>query len=197
MAPSDACSVIAFVSAGAFEAWLVEHDADAAGVWLKLAKKSSGIPSLTDDEAVDVGLCFGWISGQRRALDAQYYLQKYVPRRARSLWSQVNVAKAEQLIASGRMRARGFDEITAAQADGRWAAAYASQRNAQLPAELKAALAESTSARRCFDALGKTKRYGLIHRVLTARTARARTVQVQSIISELCISARLRPLRMH
>jgi len=122
--------VLAFASAGAFVTWLCAHDSSSAGVWLKLAKKSSGIASLTDDEAVDIGLCFGWISGQRRALDGQYYLQKYVPRRPRSLWSQVNVKKAEHLIASGRMRARGLIEIAAARADGRWAAAYAAQRDA-------------------------------------------------------------------
>ena len=92
--------VIAFRDAAEFEAWLAEHVADCPGVWLKIAKKGSGIPSLTDDEVVDIGLCYGWISGQRRALDDLYYLQKYVPRRPRSRWSQVNVRKVEELTAA-------------------------------------------------------------------------------------------------
>src|SRR5262249_25782839 len=91
------------------------------GVWLKIAKKGSGIPSLTADEAVDVGLCYGWISGQRKSCDEVYYLQKYVPRRPRSRWSQVNVAKVEALSAAGRMRPSGLAEVEAAKAEGRWA----------------------------------------------------------------------------
>jgi len=116
--------VIAFRDATEFEAWLDAHVDLQAGVWLKIAKKGSGVPSLTSDEAVDVGLCFGWISGQRKSLDEVYYLQKYVPRRPRSRWSQVNVAKVAELIAAGRMRPSGLAEVEAAKADGRWAAAY-------------------------------------------------------------------------
>jgi uncharacterized protein YdeI (YjbR/CyaY-like superfamily) len=116
--------VLFFPDQAAFEAWLEEHVDRQEGVWLKIAKKSSGIPSLTSDEAIDSGLCFGWISGLRRALDETYYLQKYVPRRPRSIWSQVNVAKVAELTAAGRMRPSGLAEVEAAQADGRWAAAY-------------------------------------------------------------------------
>ena len=112
----DEAPVLFFADAVAFEAWLEEHVDHRPGVWLKLARKSSGIASLTDDEAVDVGLCFGWISGQRKGLDATYYLQKYVPRRPRSRWSQVNVRKVEELIAAGRMRPAGLAEVEAAQA---------------------------------------------------------------------------------
>ncbi len=100
--------VIAFRDAAEFDAWLEAHVDLQAGVWLKIAKKGSGVPSLTDDEAVDLGLCYGWISGQRKAYDELYYLQKYVPRRPRSRWSQVNVAKVEELIAAGRMRPSGL-----------------------------------------------------------------------------------------
>lgn len=123
-AASDA-EVIAFRDAGEFEAWLDTHVGLQAGVWLKIAKKGSGVPSLTGDEAVDVGLCYGWVSGQRKSCDEVYYLQKYVPRREGSRWSQVNVAKAGELIAAGRMRPPGLAEIEAAKADGRWAAASA------------------------------------------------------------------------
>ena len=96
--------VIAFRDGAEFEAWLNEHVGLRAGVWLKIAKKGSGVPSVTDDEAVDLGLCYGWVSGQRKSYDKVYYLQKYVPRRPRSRWSQVNVAKVEELIVAGRMR---------------------------------------------------------------------------------------------
>ena len=120
MSAGDEAAVIAFRDAAEFEAWLETHVDLWAGVWLKLAKKGSGVPSLTADEAVDVGLCFGWISGQRKSHDDVYYLQKYVPRRPRSRWSQVNVAKVEALAAAGRMRPSGLAEVEAAKADGRW-----------------------------------------------------------------------------
>ena len=122
--------MIAFRDAAEFEAWLDAHVDLRAGVWLKIAKRGSGVASLTDDEAVDVGLCYGWISGQRKSCNEVYYLQKYVPRRPGSRWSQVNVAKVGELIAAGRMQPSGLAEVEAAKGDGRWAAAYASQRDA-------------------------------------------------------------------
>ncbi|MGH3715895.1 MAG: YdeI/OmpD-associated family protein [Micromonosporaceae bacterium] len=182
---SDGAEVIAFRGAAEFEAWLDEHVDLKAGVWLKLAKKGSGIPSLTDDEAVDVGLCYGWISGQRKSYDELYYLQKYVPRRPRSRWSQVNVAKVEELTAAGRMRPSGLAEVEAAKADGRWAAAYESQRNATVPPDLAAALAASPRAARAFEALGKTDRYAVILELVTTRTAAARTAQLDRAIRAL------------
>jgi uncharacterized protein YdeI (YjbR/CyaY-like superfamily) len=178
-------AVIAFRDAAEFAAWLDAHADLQAGVWLKIAKKGSGVPSLTADEAVDVGLCHGWISGQRMACDEVYYLQKYVPRRPRSRWSQVNVAKAEELIGAGRMRPSGLAEVEAAKADGRWAAAYQSQRNAAVPPDLTAALAASPLAAKAFTALGKTQQYAVILRLLTARTATARTAQLRKAIAEL------------
>jgi len=177
--------VKAFRGVAEFEAWLEENGGARAGVWLKLAKKGTGIPSLTDDEAVDVGLCFGWISGQRKSLDERFYLQKYVPRRPRSRWSQVNVRKVEALLAAGRMRPTGLAEVEAAQADGRWAAAYASQRNATVPVDLTAALSASPRAARAFEALGKTRRYALILEVVTTRTETGRTNQVRRIVDSL------------
>jgi uncharacterized protein YdeI (YjbR/CyaY-like superfamily) len=125
----DGAEIIFFPDAAAFEAWLEEHVDHDAGVWLKVAKKSSRIPSLTEDEAVDVGLCFGWISGKRKSLDEVYYLQKYVPRRPRSVWSEINVRKVGELTAAGRMRPSGLAEVDAAKADGRWAAAGEAYRS--------------------------------------------------------------------
>jgi uncharacterized protein YdeI (YjbR/CyaY-like superfamily) len=181
----DEAVVIAFRDAAEFEAWLEANVDLRVGVWLKIAKKGAGVPSLNDDEAVDVGLCYGWISGQRRSYDDVYYLQKYVPRRPRSRWSQVNVAKVGELIAAGRMRPSGLAEVAAAQADGRWAAAYESQRNATVPPDLAAALAASPQAAQVFDALGKTQRYAVILKLVTARTAGARTIQLRRAMAAL------------
>ncbi len=177
--------VIAFRDAAAFDRWLERHSGDTAGVWLKLAKAGSGIASMTSDEAVDVGLCWGWISGQRRGLDDTYYLQKYVPRRNRSRWSQVNVEKVKQLLAARRVRPPGLAEVEAAQADGRWAAAYAPQRTAAVPADLAAALRRSAAAKRAFEALGRTRRYAIILKLLTSRTSAARAAQLKRAIAAL------------
>lgn len=119
----DGAEVRPFRDAASFDAWLSENHDHQPGVWLKLAKRSSGLASMTSDEAVDVGLCWGWISGQRRGLDETWYLQKYVPRRPHSHWSRLNIRKVEQLTGAGRMRAPGLAEVEAARADGRWAAA--------------------------------------------------------------------------
>jgi uncharacterized protein YdeI (YjbR/CyaY-like superfamily) len=186
--PGDEASsaeVIVFRDAAEFEVWLDAHAGLRAGVWLKIAKSGSGIPSLTADEAVDVGLCYGWISGQRRSCDESYYLQKYVPRRPRSRWSQVNVAKAEELIAAARMRPSGMAEIEAAKADGRWGAAYQPQSNATVPSDLAAELAADPSAAQAFDALTKTQQYGVILQVVTARTATARAARVRRAMAAL------------
>jgi uncharacterized protein YdeI (YjbR/CyaY-like superfamily) len=150
--------VIAFESAESFERWLDNNAGLQTGVWLKIAKKGAGLASLTDDEAVDVGLCFGWISGQRRSLNDSHYLQKYVPRRPRSRWSQVNVAKVETLTAAGRMRPSGMIEVDAAKADGRWQAAYQPQRDTIVPADLAQALATHPDAKQAFDTSTKTQR---------------------------------------
>lgn len=183
--PDDGAEVIAFRDAETFDRWLEAHVAEHAGVWLKLAKKGAGIPSMTADEAVDVGLCHGWISGQRRSLDDEYYLQKYVPRRPRSRWSQVNVAKVEELTAAGRMRPAGQAEVDAAKADGRWAAAYVAQREATVPPDLEAALAANPSAGAAFAALGKTDRYAVILALETARTDAARARQLERAVHRL------------
>ncbi len=177
--------VIAFRDAAEFEAWLDAHVDLRAGVWLKIAKRGSGVPSLTDDEAVDVGPCYGWIPGQRKSFDEVYYLQKYVPRRPGSRWSQVNVAKVEELIAAGRMRPSGLAEVEAAKADGRWAIAYPSQRNAIVPPDIAAALAASPRAAQAFGALGKTQQYAVILKLVTARTATARTAQLRRAMTAL------------
>ncbi|MET1061116.1 MAG: YdeI/OmpD-associated family protein [Nocardioides sp.] len=185
----DAAPVIHFADGAAFEAWLEGHVDHQPGVWLKIAKRSSGVPSLTDDEAVDIGLCHGWISGQRKGLDETFYLQKYVPRRPRSRWSQVNVGKVEELLAAGRMRPAGLAEVEAARADGRWDAAYVSQKEATVPPDLAASLAGSPAAAAAFEALGRTERYAVILDVVTARTAATRETRIARAVARLGRSA--------
>ncbi len=181
----DAAEVIAFRDAAEFEDWLADHVDESAGVWLKIAKKGSGIASLTDDEAVDIGLCYGWISGQRKSFDEEHYLQKYVPRRPKSRWSQVNVRKVAELTAQGRMRPSGLAEVEAAKADGRWDAAYESQREATVPPDLAAALAASPRAATAFASLSKTSQYAVILDVVTARAPRTRAAHISKAIAEL------------
>ncbi|MFF8268564.1 YdeI family protein [Streptomyces sp. NPDC016562] len=170
--------VVGFADAAAFEGWLAEHHTRREGVWIKVAKKKSGIGSVTDDELVDIGLCYGWISGQRRSLDERYYLQKYVPRRPGSLWSRVNVDKVAALTAAGRMREPGLAEVRRAQADGRWERAYASQRTAEVPPDLAAALEADPGAAAAFEALDRTGRYQLLLPLLQAPTARTRQARL-------------------
>jgi uncharacterized protein YdeI (YjbR/CyaY-like superfamily) len=177
--------VIAFRDAAEFAAWLAAHVEHQPGVWLKLAKKASGVASLTSDEAVDVGLCFGWVSGQRTALDSVYYLQKYVPRRPRSRWSQVNVRRVETLLADGRMHPSGLAQVEAAKADGRWDAAYESQRDATVPDDLAAALAASPRAARAFESLGRSRQYAVILDLLTTRAPTTRAEHLRRAVAAL------------
>jgi uncharacterized protein YdeI (YjbR/CyaY-like superfamily) len=185
----DGVEVRAFANATAWESWLAENHGRGDGLWLKLAKRSSGIPSVTSDEVVDVGLCYGWVSGQRKPLDEQWYLQKYVPRRARSLWSRVNVDKVEVLLAAGRMREPGMAEVRAAQEDGRWAAAYESQNRATVPPAVVAALDSDPHAKAAFESLDRTRQYRLYLPVLQATSADARAARVKKLVALLRESA--------
>ncbi|MFJ2260578.1 YdeI family protein [Streptomyces sp. NPDC087844] len=181
----DGVEIRAFVDTAQLDAWVSAHEELRDGVWLKIAKKGSGLPSVTVAEALDVALCHGWIDGQRRRLDASYYLQKYTPRRRGSLWSMVNVRKVEALTAAGRMRPRGLAEVAAAEADGRWEAAYESQRNATVPDDLAAALDRSPRAKVSFDGLGKTDRYLVVLDLLKARTPEVRAARLRKAVAGL------------
>ncbi len=169
----------------AWEAWLEEHHASAPDVWLRIAKKGSGLASLSIGEALDGALCFGWIDGQRRGLDDVSFLQRYCPRRARSTWSQVNVEKVARLTAEGRMRPSGQAEVESAQADGRWDAAYERQSTATVPDDLAAALAADPVATAAFDALSRSERYLVMLPVLKAPTPAARARQVDRALVQL------------
>ncbi|NUT37937.1 MAG: OmdA domain containing protein [Hamadaea sp.] len=168
-----------------WEEWLAAHHGDRPAAWLKIAKKGAGATTLSIKEAGDLALCYGWIDSQRRALDDRYYLQRYSPRRPRTAWSRVNVDRVAALTAAGRMRAPGLTEVAAAQADGRWESAYASQATAEVPPDLAAALESDPRASRAFEARGRTDRYALILRLLKARTPAARAAQLAKALAEL------------
>ncbi|HVE64472.1 MAG TPA: YdeI/OmpD-associated family protein [Mycobacteriales bacterium] len=172
---------MAFADAAAWTAWLAEHHED-GGVWVKLAKKDSGITSITYAEAVEVALCFGWIDGQVRRFDGQYYVQRFTPRRSRSRWSKINVAKAEQLITRGEMRGPGLRQVEAAKADGRWAAAYDSPSTAVVPADLQEAIDGSPAARRFFDSLDAQNRYAILHRLQEAKRPETRARRIAQYV---------------
>lgn len=167
--------VLDLADADAWAAWLEANHELRRDAWLRIAKRRSGIATIGITDALDVALCFGWIDGHRKGLDEVSFLQRYSRRTARSSWSAVNVAKAEALIAAGRMRPAGLAEIAAATADGRWDAAYPSQANAEVPADLAAALAADPPAAAAFDKLGRTERYLLILPLLKATTPATRS----------------------
>lgn len=171
--------------AAAWDAWLAAHHDTESEAWLRIAKRNSGLPTITIGDAGDVAICHGWIDGHRKGLDDVSFLQRYSRRRPRSSWSQVNVARVEALTAAGRMRAGGLAEVAAAQADGRWAAAYASQATAEVPPDLAAALAADAVASAAFERLGRSERYAVILPVLKARTPRARASTVRRAVSGL------------
>ncbi|MCI3273340.1 YdeI/OmpD-associated family protein [Streptomyces cylindrosporus] len=185
MTSHDALQAQPFPTAPDLDAWLTAHPAPHPGLWVKVAKKGSGIVSVGWGEVNDVALCHGWITGQRKALDASYYLQKITPRRRGSVWSMVNVRRVAELTEEGRMRPAGLAEVAAAQADGRWAAAYAPQAEAVVPPDLAAALERDPQAGAAFDALGRTGRYQVIHGLLTARTDRGRAARLAAALARL------------
>jgi len=177
--------VLTFEDAAKWEAWLAGHHKTLDGVWTKIGKKGSAKKSITVREAGDVALCYGWIDSVRRSFDTDYFLQKYSRRRPNGSWSKVNVDRVESLMAAGRMRAAGLAEVSAAKADGRWAAAYASQKNAIIPPDVKAALKANKRAKDSFGQLGKTDRYLMILPLLKARTPTIRAARLQKMIDRL------------
>ena len=163
-----------FADGTGWESWLDSNHAVCTEAWLRIAKRQSGLPGISIGDALDGALCFGWIDGQRQGLDEVSFLQRYSRRRARSSWSKVNVAKVEALIAAGRMRPAGLAEVVAAQADGRWQAAYEPQRTAAVPPDLATALAGDPRAAAAFERLGRSERYGIVLPLLKARTPETR-----------------------
>ena len=182
--PTD-LPVLPFPDQAALEAWLeVEHET-AQGLYVKLAKKGAGVPSINWEQMVEVLLCFGWIDGRANRVDDRFYVQRITPRRARSVWSQKNVATVERLIAEGRMRPAGLAAVEAAKADGRWERAYAGPATVTMPDDLAAALDAEPAARAAYDALDGQNRYAVLWRVHTAGTPATRAKRIAAAVQKL------------
>ncbi len=185
--------ILAFASARDFEAWLAENHATARGLWVKFAKKASGVPTVVYAEALDAALCHGWIDGQAASLDEVYYLQRFTPRRPRSLWSKINREKVAALTAAGRMRPAGQREVDAAKRDGRWDAAYDSPKNATVPDDLQRALDADAAAKTFFASLNGTNRYAILHRVHNAKKPETRARRIAQFVEMLAAGKKLYP----
>jgi uncharacterized protein YdeI (YjbR/CyaY-like superfamily) len=174
-----------FATQRGFEAWLRKNHATSDGVWLLIAKAGAEASTLTYPQAVEAALCHGWIDAQKKALDATHWLQRFTPRRSRSLWSKTNRAKAESLIESGRMQPAGMAEVERAKADGRWDAAYDGARTAVVPPDLQAALDARPEALAFFARLDGANRYAVLWRVQTARLPRTRAKRIETLVEML------------
>jgi len=174
-----------FKSARAFETWLKKHHASSNGLWLMIAKRGAREPSVSYPEAVEIALCWGWIDGQKKGLDDQHFLQRFTPRRARSIWSKINVQKVAALIDAGRMQAPGLAQIAAAKADGRWAQAYDGARTSAVPADLQAALDAEPKAKAFFATVNAANRYAVLWRVQTAVKPETRARRIAQLVAML------------
>jgi uncharacterized protein YdeI (YjbR/CyaY-like superfamily) len=198
MAPiiPDPKAIKSFRSAALFEAWMRAHHDRASELWIRVYKKSSGVPTITTTEALDVALCWGWIDGIRKGLDEQSFLQRYTPRRARSVWSQINRDNVARLVAAGRMTPHGQRQVDAAQADGRWDAAYAPIRaatEATIPADLRAAIQKDPRAERTFRLLGKQNLFALAYRTNHMKTPAGRDKKITELVAMLARGETITP----
>ena len=185
VSPRDDLPVMPFASAESWETWLAANHGVASGVWLQIAKKASGIPTVTYSEALDVALCYGWIDGQKAGYDDDYFLQRFTPRRARSKWSKINVGRVGALVAAGRMRPAGTSQVEAAKADGRWEAAYGGSATITVPDDLQAALDANPAARDFFATISRTNRFAVLYRVHEAKRPETRAKRIATIVQML------------
>ena len=185
--------VLLFKHQKAWDAWLRRHVDSSGGVWLRLAKKSSELESVSYQEALDVALCHGWIDGQKQRFDAESWLQKFTPRGPKSIWSKINRAKALELIAQRRMRAAGLAAIERAKENGRWDAAYDSHRTAAPPADFQAALEKRPKAKAFFATLNSQNRYAILFRIQTAKKPETRQKRIDQFVQMLSKHEKLYP----
>ena len=165
--------------------WLKENHNVSSGVWLQLAKKNAGVPSVLYDEAIEVALCFGWIDGQKKAHSEQYWLQKFTLRSDKSVWSKINKAKALALIKAGKMKPPGLKEIERAKHDGRWDAAYDSASKSSVPSDFQTALDGNARAKNFFATLDSRNRYAVLFRIQTAKNAETRAKKISQFVQML------------
>jgi uncharacterized protein YdeI (YjbR/CyaY-like superfamily) len=185
--------VLAFASRDAWEAWLAEHHTASSGLWLKFAKKGSGIDSVSYPEALDAALCYGWIDGQKDKFDDRYWLQRFTRRQPRSKWSKINCDKATRLDAQGEMKPAGRREVERAKADGRWAAAYDGQRAAMVPDDLRHELEKHPAAREFFAALDSANRYAILYRLQEAKRPETRARRLAKFVAMLSERTKIHP----
>src|SRR5215831_3331721 len=174
-----------FESPEQWEKWLKQNHSTSSGVRLQIAKKGTKTATVSYAEALDVALCYGWIDGQKGALDDQFWLQKFTPRRPKSVWSKINTEKATALIAQGRMQPAGLKEVEAAKQDGRWDAAYQSQRNVEMPEDFRTELDQNPEAKAFFDTLNSVNRYAIYFRLQSAKKAKTRRARIEKFIAML------------
>jgi uncharacterized protein YdeI (YjbR/CyaY-like superfamily) len=177
--------ILPFEDQSAWAAWLADNHATLPGVWLRLAKKATGTPSVSYAEALEVALCYGWIDGQKQAYDDAWWLQKFTPRGPKSIWSNINKQKAQALIDSGQMQPAGLAAIERAKQDGRWDAAYDSQSRIEVPSDLQAELDRNPTAKAFFATLNSTNRYAILFRIQTAKKPETRAKRIQQFIGML------------
>ena len=185
--------IVPFASRDAWEAWLEEHHAASDGLWLKFAKKGSGIETVSYAEALEAALCYGWIDGQKASFDQDYWLQRFTPRKPRSKWSKVNRQKATELIEAGRMKPAGLREVERAKADGRWEAAYDAQSTATVPADLSRALEKNDRAREFFAKLDSRNRYAILYQIQDAKRRETRARRIEKYVAMLSEQKKLYP----
>jgi len=183
--------ILTFTSREALEEWLAEHHDVSEGIWVKIAKKASGARSVSYAEAIDVALCFGWIDGQKGALDGEHWLQRFTPRTPKSKWSKINRDKATDLIRQKRMRPPGMKQVELARKDGRWDAAYPSQSKAEVPEDLERALAKNKKAAAFFAKLDGANRYAILYRLHHTKTAEARAAKVEKFTKMLSLGKKI------
>jgi uncharacterized protein YdeI (YjbR/CyaY-like superfamily) len=185
--------VMAFASAADWEQFLSRQPRSSNGIWLKLAKKGSGIASVSRQEAIDGALCYGWIDGQLQKFDERCWLVRFTPRSARSKWSSINQTRVLALIDMGRMKPAGLEEVKRAKADGRWEAAYPPQSRAGIPADLQLALDANPKAKRLFSKLDSANRYAILYRVHHATKHAARATKIEQYVQMLARGETIHP----
>ena len=193
MKKTDELLRMTFQNQQEWETWLQQNHADSKGIWLQLAKKDSGIASISYAEALDSALFYGWIDGQKAAFDDLYWLQKFTPRGPKSIWSKINRNKVIELEASGRMQPAGIKQVELAKADGRWEAAYESQSTIAIPDDFQTELDKNQKAREFFATLNSANRYAILLRIQTAKKPETRTARIQKFIDMLANNQKIHP----
>ena len=193
--PDADLPLLTFANAADFERWLDEHGKSAPGAWLRFAKQGASETTMSKSDAIDCALAYGWVDGQLGRIDENFFKTRFTPRRPRSVWSQANRKRVEQLERAGRMRPAGRKQVELAKADGRWAAAYAPQSKAAPDPDLDAALDAQPAARRLFDALDAANRFAVLYRVQQAKTPDKRSAKIAELVTMLSRGETIHPRR--